>query len=80
METYLYKTLNVSGHPRLEPRHFVEPDIVESYSKQYMFLGSIEFISKVCIHIYNIHTHIDDFIRFFYTLIKITSGKDWSIF
>jgi len=38
---------NNSGHPRLEPRHFVEPGIAESYGQKYMFLGCIEFISKV---------------------------------
>lgn len=37
----------ILGHPRIEPRHFVNQDIVESYSKKYMFLGCIEFISKV---------------------------------
>ncbi|XP_026295668.1 serine/threonine-protein phosphatase 2A activator isoform X3 [Apis mellifera] len=39
--------INILGHSRIEPRHFVESDIVQTFSKQYMFLGCIEFISKV---------------------------------
>lgn len=39
---------NIVGHPRIEPRHFLDQDIVHSYNKKYMFLGCIEFISKVC--------------------------------
>lgn len=42
--------INILGHSRIEPRHFVESDIVQTFSKQYMFLGCIEFISKVCIY------------------------------
>ncbi|XP_011136657.1 serine/threonine-protein phosphatase 2A activator isoform X1 [Harpegnathos saltator] len=38
---------NVLGHPRIEPRHFIDQGIIQSYSKKYMFLGCIEFISKV---------------------------------
>ncbi|XP_054007527.1 serine/threonine-protein phosphatase 2A activator-like [Hylaeus anthracinus] len=44
---FVWGSAQLIGHPRLEPRHFVEPEIVELYSKQYMFLGCIEFISKV---------------------------------
>lgn len=43
----IYLQYNILGHPRIEPRHFVDQGIVESYSKKYMFLGCIEFISKV---------------------------------
>lgn len=31
----------------MEPRHFVNPETVEVYGKEYMFLGSIQFICKV---------------------------------
>ena len=66
-----------SGHSRIEPRHFVEPDIVQAFSKQYMFLGCIEFISKVCICIYA-HAYI--ILLDFYTLkTNIILGKDRSI-
>ncbi|XP_003698574.1 serine/threonine-protein phosphatase 2A activator [Apis florea] len=44
---FIWGSAQLIGHPRIEPRHFVEPDIVQTYSKQYMFLGCIEFISKV---------------------------------
>jgi len=43
----IFYVINILGHPRIEPRHFVDQSIVESYSKKYMFLGCIEFISKV---------------------------------
>lgn len=54
---FIWGSAQLIGHPRLEPRHFVEPDIVESYSKQYMFLGSIEFISKVKIGPFSEHSN-----------------------
>lgn len=44
---FIWGSAQLIGHSRIEPRHFVEPDIVQTYSKQYMFLGCIEFISKV---------------------------------
>ena len=44
---FVWGSSQLIGHPRIEPRHFVDPDMVELYSKQYMFLGCIEFISKV---------------------------------
>ncbi|XP_043788373.1 serine/threonine-protein phosphatase 2A activator-like [Apis laboriosa] len=44
---FIWGSAQLIGHPRIEPRHFVESDIVQTYSKQYMFLGCIEFISKV---------------------------------
>ena len=37
----------ILGHPQIEPQHFVDPGIVEAYSNSFMFLRSIEFISKV---------------------------------
>ena len=44
---FVWGSSQLIGHPRIEPRHFVDPDMVELFSKQYMFLGCIEFISKV---------------------------------
>lgn len=44
---FIWGSAQLIGHPRIEPRHFVDQDIVESFSKQYMFLGCIQFISKV---------------------------------
>lgn len=44
---FIWGSAQLIGHPRIEPRHFVDQAIVESYSKKYMFLGCIEFISKV---------------------------------
>lgn len=34
-------------HPRIEPKSFVSPDIVQVYAKEYMFIGCIEYINKV---------------------------------
>ncbi|XP_018400755.1 PREDICTED: serine/threonine-protein phosphatase 2A activator-like [Cyphomyrmex costatus] len=44
---FIWGSAQLIGHPRIEPRHFVDQGIVEAYSKKYMFLGCIEFISKV---------------------------------
>ncbi|XP_076654189.1 serine/threonine-protein phosphatase 2A activator isoform X2 [Halictus rubicundus] len=44
---FIWGSAQFIGHPQLEPRHFVNPEIVEAHSKKYMFLGCIEFISKV---------------------------------
>lgn len=44
---FIWGSAQLIGHPRIEPRHFVDPDIIETFGKQYMFLGCIEFISKV---------------------------------
>lgn len=45
---FIWGSAQLIGHPRIEPRHFVDLSyIVETYSKQYMFLGCIQFISKV---------------------------------
>ncbi|KAG5334370.1 PTPA phosphatase, partial [Acromyrmex charruanus] len=44
---FIWGSAQLIGHPRIEPRHFVDQGIVESYSKKYMFLGCIEFILKV---------------------------------
>ncbi|XP_011876000.1 PREDICTED: serine/threonine-protein phosphatase 2A activator [Vollenhovia emeryi] len=44
---FIWGSGQLIGHPRIEPRHFVDQGIVESYSKKYMFLGCIEFISQV---------------------------------
>ncbi|XP_031848444.1 serine/threonine-protein phosphatase 2A activator [Nomia melanderi] len=44
---FIWGSAQLVGHSRIEPRHFVDPEIVEAHSNQYMFLGCIEFISKV---------------------------------
>ncbi|CAL7946843.1 unnamed protein product [Xylocopa violacea] len=44
---FIWGSAQLIGHPRLEPRHFVEPFFIQLFSKQYMFFGCIEFISKV---------------------------------
>ncbi|KAL6260085.1 hypothetical protein P5V15_007624 [Pogonomyrmex californicus] len=44
---FIWGSAQLIGHPRIEPRHFVDPGVVESFSKKYMFLGCIDFISKV---------------------------------
>ncbi|XP_066597793.1 serine/threonine-protein phosphatase 2A activator-like isoform X2 [Prorops nasuta] len=44
---FIWGSSQLIGHPRLEPSHFVDHGVVENYSKQYMFLGSINFILQV---------------------------------
>ncbi|XP_034945256.1 serine/threonine-protein phosphatase 2A activator-like [Chelonus insularis] len=44
---FIWGSAQLIGHPRIEPRHFVDMGIVESFNKQYMFLGCIDFIAKV---------------------------------
>ncbi|XP_008553474.1 serine/threonine-protein phosphatase 2A activator [Microplitis demolitor] len=44
---FIWGSSQLVGHPRIEPRHFVDPGIMETFKRQYMFLGCIEFISKV---------------------------------
>ncbi|XP_012279011.1 serine/threonine-protein phosphatase 2A activator [Orussus abietinus] len=44
---FIWGSAQLIGHPRIEPHHFVEQDVVELYGKQYMFLGCIDFILKV---------------------------------
>ncbi|XP_024878307.1 serine/threonine-protein phosphatase 2A activator-like [Temnothorax curvispinosus] len=54
---FILGSAQLIGHPRIEPRHFVDQGIVESYSKKYMFLGCIEFISKVKIGPFHEHSN-----------------------
>ncbi|XP_033228753.1 serine/threonine-protein phosphatase 2A activator-like isoform X2 [Belonocnema kinseyi] len=44
---FVWGSAQLVGHPRIEPQHFVDHGVVETFAKQYMFLGCIEFISKV---------------------------------
>lgn len=44
---FVWGSSQLIGHPSIEPRHFVDQDIIDMHVKQYMFLGCIEFISKV---------------------------------
>ncbi|KAF7407297.1 hypothetical protein HZH68_002040 [Vespula germanica] len=44
---FIWGSSQLIGHPRIEPRHFIDQDVIELHAKQYMFLGCIEFISKV---------------------------------
>lgn len=37
----------LSGHPRIQPKSFVKPDIYEHFAKDYMFLGCIKYINEV---------------------------------
>ncbi|XP_011506533.1 PREDICTED: serine/threonine-protein phosphatase 2A activator-like [Ceratosolen solmsi marchali] len=44
---FIWGSSQLIGHPRMEPQHFTDHGLVEANSRQYMFLGCIEFISKV---------------------------------
>ncbi|KOX68543.1 Serine/threonine-protein phosphatase 2A activator [Melipona quadrifasciata] len=62
------------GHSRIEPRHFVEPDIIQAFSKQYMFLGCIEFISKVKIGPFAEHSNQLWNVSAVSSWVKVNSG------
>ncbi|XP_067001154.2 serine/threonine-protein phosphatase 2A activator [Anabrus simplex] len=44
---FIWGSSQLIDHPRIEPKSFLQPDVVESFSKEYMFIGCIEFINKV---------------------------------
>ncbi|XP_017886095.1 serine/threonine-protein phosphatase 2A activator-like [Ceratina calcarata] len=71
---FIWGSAQLIGHPRIEPRHFVEPDIIQSYSKQYMFLGSIEFISKVKIGPFAEHSNQLWNVSAVSSWVKVNSG------
>ena len=35
------------GHPKLEPKNFIEADTAELYSKDYLFMSCIKHINSV---------------------------------
>ena len=37
----------ITGHKRIFPKSFVNPDIYEHFAKDYMFLGCIKYINQV---------------------------------
>ncbi|XP_076233315.1 serine/threonine-protein phosphatase 2A activator [Calliopsis andreniformis] len=71
---FIWGSSQLIGHPRLEPRHFVEQDIVETFSKQYMFLGCIEFISKVKIGPFAEHSNQLWNVSAVSSWVKVNSG------
>lgn len=71
---FIWGSAQLIGHPRIEPRHFVEPDIIQSYSKQYMFLGCIEFISKVKIGPFAEHSNQLWNVSAVSSWVKVNSG------
>ncbi|OAD60177.1 Serine/threonine-protein phosphatase 2A activator, partial [Eufriesea mexicana] len=71
---FIWGSAQLIGQPRLEPRHFVEPDIVQSFSKQYMFLGCIEFISKVKIGPFAEHSNQLWNVSAVSSWVKVNSG------
>ncbi|XP_063233666.1 serine/threonine-protein phosphatase 2A activator isoform X2 [Bacillus rossius redtenbacheri] len=44
---FIWGSSQLVAHPRIEPKSFVQEDIVKAYAHDYMFLGCIEFINKV---------------------------------
>ncbi|XP_015108528.1 serine/threonine-protein phosphatase 2A activator [Diachasma alloeum] len=66
---FVWGSAQLIGHPRIEPRHFVDPGIVEAYSKHYLFLSSIEFISKVKIGPFAEHSN---------QLWNVSAVQSWS--
>ncbi|KAF3426475.1 hypothetical protein E2986_04605 [Frieseomelitta varia] len=71
---FIWGSAQLIGHSRIEPRHFVEPDIVQAFSKQYMFLGCIEFISKVKIGPFAEHSNQLWNVSAVSSWVKVNSG------
>lgn len=44
---FIWGSSQLVGHPRIQPKSFVKPDIFEHFAKDYMFLGCIKFINQV---------------------------------
>lgn len=44
---FIWGSSQLVAHPLIEPRSFLQPDIVESYAKDYTFISCIQFINKV---------------------------------
>nr|CAD7459723.1 unnamed protein product [Timema tahoe] len=44
---FIWGSSQLIAHPRIEPRSFLQEDVVNSYADDYMFLGCIQFINKV---------------------------------
>lgn len=41
------KNLFISAHPRIEPKSFLQTDIVEVYKNDFLFIACIDFINQV---------------------------------
>ncbi|XP_054281888.1 serine/threonine-protein phosphatase 2A activator [Macrosteles quadrilineatus] len=44
---FIWGSSQLMDHPRIEPRSFTQPDIVDAFAKDYMFLGCIKYINEV---------------------------------
>ncbi|PNF39426.1 Serine/threonine-protein phosphatase 2A activator [Cryptotermes secundus] len=44
---FIWGSSQLVAHPRIEPRSFLQADVVQSYAKDYMFISCIQFINKV---------------------------------
>lgn len=71
---FIWGSSQLIGHPRIEPRHFVDEGIAESFSRQYMFLGCIEFISKVKIGPFAEHSNQLWNVSAVSSWVKVNSG------
>ncbi|XP_046676544.1 serine/threonine-protein phosphatase 2A activator-like isoform X2 [Homalodisca vitripennis] len=44
---FIWGSSQLIDHPRIEPRSFLQEDIVKNFAKDYMFLGCIKYINEV---------------------------------
>lgn len=44
---FIWGSSQLVENPRIEPRSFLQEDIIETFHKEYMFLGCIKFINQV---------------------------------
>ncbi|XP_015607780.1 serine/threonine-protein phosphatase 2A activator [Cephus cinctus] len=71
---FIWGSAQLVGHPRIEPHHFVDQDVIEMYSKQFMFLGCIEFILKVKTGLFAEHSNQLWNVSAVSSWIKVNSG------
>ncbi|KAF5281252.1 hypothetical protein FQA39_LY05138 [Lamprigera yunnana] len=44
---FIWGSSQLVGHPRIEPPSFLQPELVEMYHRQYLFLSCIKYINEV---------------------------------
>ncbi|XP_052221224.1 serine/threonine-protein phosphatase 2A activator-like isoform X2 [Dreissena polymorpha] len=44
---FIWGSAQLVGHPRIQPKSFIKPEIYEHFAKDYMFLSCIKYINEV---------------------------------
>lgn len=54
---FIWGSAQLIDHPRIEPKTFLQNDIVEAYAGDYLFLGCIQFINRVKTGVFAEHSN-----------------------